>query len=363
MRRLLDVLLTSDLAQRMRLVHAGLGLLALSVGALALLLLAAAGLAPRRAALAWALLVPAAQAAQFMAVRSGWSRRLDDPSMSLVQLLTAGAGCALAYAIVREGQSLFLLVFAVAVMASVLSATPRQLRWAGAFTVVAIAGAMAWRGMRDSGRVWPELLQLVLLLTLLPAAAVLAGRVTALRQHQRLQQQHLETALARIRELITHDELTGVLNRRHLRELMQQEHQRCVRSGRGFCLAVLDLDRFKDVNDRHGRAAGDAALRSIAHEAMRRVRASDALARWSGDRFVLLMTDTRSELAKAGAERIRSGMAQLPIAIAGGEFSVSLSAGLAEHRSAETVEQTLDRAQRALADAKDQGRNRLVVAG
>ena len=113
----------------------------------------------------------------------------------------------------------------------------------------------------------------------------------------------LAQALSRIRELATRDELTGLINRRHLRELMEQEHQRCIRSGHSFCLAVLDIDGFKALNDKHGRVIGDTVLRSVAHEGLRLVRVSDVFARWGGDRFVLLMSDTRSNLARSGVER------------------------------------------------------------
>jgi diguanylate cyclase (GGDEF)-like protein len=362
MRRLLDALLTTDAAQRTRLVQAGLSFTAMGLGALALLALAAGGLASWPPALAWALLMPALMALLFGAIRSGWSRRLEDPALTLPQLVAGAAGCALAYTLTTRGRGGFFLVLMVLLMASMLSATPRQMRW-GSLFVVAVMGLAMWRrALMSTGPPWPELVHFALVLTLVPAASVLASRMTAMRQRERRQQQDLEAALARIRELATRDELTGLVNRRHMRELMEQEHQRCIRSGRTFCLAVLDIDHFKSINERQGRTAGDAVLRSVAHEAMRRVRVSDAFARWGGDRFVLLMADARSALARGGADRVRSGVGGVAIALPGGELRVSLSVGLAEHHAGETVDQTLDRAERALAEAKDSGRDRLVVA-
>jgi len=103
-------------------------------------------------------------------------------------------------------------------------------------------------------------------------------------------------------------------------------------------------------------------LRSVAHEAMRRVRVSDAFSRWGGDRFVLLLADSRSPLARGGVERVRSGIGSMHVTIPAGELRLTLSAGMAEHHAGETVEQTLDRAERALDEAKQQGRDRLVPA-
>ena len=86
--------------------------------------------------------------------------------------------------------------------------------------------------------------------------------------------------------------------------LIQQEHQRCTRSGQTFCLALLDIDRFKSVNEKHGYACGDAVLRALSQEALRHVRVSDMLSRWGGGSFLLMMSDTHAALARGGLERL-----------------------------------------------------------
>ena len=105
--------------------------------------------------------------------------------------------------------------------------------------------------------------------------------------------------LARLREQTTRDELTGLPNRRHMQALVAQEHQRCTRSGQSFCLALLDIDRLKSVNNAHGYACGDAVLQAVAQEALRHVRGSDVLARWGSGVFLLLMSDTHAALARS----------------------------------------------------------------
>jgi diguanylate cyclase (GGDEF)-like protein len=164
-----------------------------------------------------------------------------------------------------------------------------------------------------------------------------------------------------LREHITRDELTGLANRRHMEALMDQEHQRCIRSGQSFCLAVLDIDHFKAVNEAQGYAVGDAVLRAVAEEALRHVRASDVLARWGGEEFVLMMSDTRAALARGGLERLLQRVAALRILNGGTALGVTLSGGLAEHRPGEPVKSTLERAEQALQEAKAHGRNRVVV--
>ena len=363
MRHLLDVLLTGDAAQRTRLVQAGMGVVALAVCALALLGLAAWGQAPLKPVLAWALLAPTVLVLLFGAIRSGWSRRFEDPSLTLPQIIVASLACALAYSLAGPARGGVFLVLMVALMGAMLSATPKQMRRGSLFAVAVMGVAQLHHALQHSGPRAVELVHFLLVVTMLPAASVLTTRMAGMRQRSRRQQQDLEAALVRIRELATRDELTGLINRRHMRELMEQEHQRCIRSGRTFCLAVLDIDQFKVINETHGRGVGDAVLRSVAHEAMRRVRVSDAFARWGGDRFVLLLADARSPLAKGGVERVRTGVGSMHVAIPAGDLRLTLSAGMAEHHAGETVDQTLDRAERALAEAKLQGRDRLATAG
>ncbi len=361
-RRSLDVLLSTDAVQRTRLVQAAMVVIAMVAGAAGLLTLALAGLAPVVPVLVWALLAPAAALLLLLAIRSGWSRRFVDPALTMAQIVIGALACASGYLLAGPARGVLFLVLMVVLMATMLSATPHQMRRGSLFAATVLGAAMLWLVLQRQAAAWVELVHFGLVATMLPAASVLSARLARMRERSRRQQQDLQAALERIRELATRDELTGLVNRRHIRELMEQEHQRCIRSGRSFCLAVLDIDRFKALNEARGRGVGDAVLRSVAHEAMRRVRVSDAFARWGGDRFVLLLCDAHGALAKGGVERVRSGVAALQIAVPAGTLGVTLSAGLAEHRAGESVEQTLARAEQALGEAKLAGRDRLVIA-
>ena len=205
----------------------------------------------------------------------------------------------------------------------------------------------------------------MMLAAMLPAVSLLAARLARLRERERRQKRELAQALARIQELATRDELTGLINRRHMGELLEQERQRCVRSGRSFCLALLDIDHFKRVNDRHGHAVGDAVLAAVAREALGAIRVADVLARWGGEEFVMLMSDARAALSRGGVERLRERIAAHAVQIGSGAdetLRVTVSVGLAEHIAGESVAQTLERADRALYEAKAQGRNLTVVS-
>jgi diguanylate cyclase (GGDEF)-like protein len=135
-----------------------------------------------------------------------------------------------------------------------------------------------------------------------------------------------------------------------------------VRSGRGFCLALVDIDHFKRINDLHGHAVGDEALRRFSREAQSALRVSDVMARWGGEEFVLLLPDTRAPLAKAGLERLRERIAAMALPpVDDDRLTLTLSAGVTEHIAGESTAQALERADRALYEAKAQGRNRVVV--
>jgi diguanylate cyclase (GGDEF)-like protein len=206
---------------------------------------------------------------------------------------------------------------------------------------------------------------------MLPAVGMLAGQLSRLRERLRQQKTELGDALARIQDLATRDDLTGLANRRHITAMLEQEHARCARSGQPFCVAVLDIDRFKRVNDAHGHAVGDEVLRWFAAAGRAELRDADLLARWGGEEFLILLPDTPLLLARLCVERLRSAVATMPIELAGlGQgtpagtlrLSITVSGGLAEYFPQESVGELVARADRALYDAKDQGRDRVVVA-
>jgi diguanylate cyclase (GGDEF)-like protein len=361
---LADWLLSTDPVQRLRLAQASLAMLMLAVGVLTMHFFVWSGTARPAPVLAWSAISLGGMAVFWVLIRSGWSRRLKEPSLTVPQMLYA-LGCgALAYAILGEGRGGVFPIVMVILMFGMFVATPAQMRWVSLFAVLlfgATMGAMAW--VDPKGYPWAvEIGHFLMIATMVPAVSVLAGRLCTLRQRARQQRTELAQALGRIRELATRDELTGLVNRRHMQDLMEQEHQRCIRSGQTFCLALLDLDHLKPVNQAHGYPMGDQVLRAFSTEAQRHVRLSDALARWSGQQFVLMLADTRAALARGGLERMHHQVSGLRIVQGDAMVAVTVSAGLAEHHAGETVVATLERARRALAEAKALGGARVVVA-
>lgn len=364
MHKLLDLLLTTEPGLRVRLSQALLATALMAAGVLVMQWYAHAGIAPERPVRIWGAVSLGGMALIWLLIRCGWSRRLVDASMTVPQMVFAITSGVVAYVLAGSGRGGVFPIVMVVLVFGVFVASPRQMRTVSAYAVLLFGAAMAWMAWRRPA-VYPPAVELghfVMVATMVPAAAVLAGRLSRLRHRARQHSSELKDALNRIRELATRDELTGLINRRHMLELLEQEHQRCTRSGQTFCLAMLDLDHFKRVNDAHGHAVGDDVLRAVAQEAQRQVRASDVLARWGGEEFVLMMPDARSTLARGGLDRLRERIGALQVAHPQGRVGITLSAGLAEHLAGESVAQTLARADHALYEAKAQGRNRVVVA-
>ncbi len=364
MQTLDEVLLTRDPEQRTRLSQTLIAMSVLACGVLGMLYFAWIGVAPAWPVGLWSLSNLLVMGVFFVLIRGGWSKRLREPSMSLQQMVFALSSGAVAYAFLGSGRGAVFPVVMVVMMFGLFAASPRQMRWLSAYTVVLFGAVMAGMSMLRPRDYPPqvELGHFLIVATMLPAASLLAARLSRMRERARRQQAELSQALAREREHATRDDQTGLLNKRHMQQVMDQEHQRCVRSGQTFCLAMFDIDQFKRINEAHSCEVGDMVLRAVAEEAQRQVRGSDMLARWGSDNFVLMMSDTRSVLARSGLERLHQRVAALRILNGGVALNITLSGGLAEHLAGETVAQTLARAEQALDEAKTQGRNLVVVA-
>jgi diguanylate cyclase (GGDEF)-like protein len=167
-----------------------------------------------------------------------------------------------------------------------------------------------------------------------------------------------------LREQALRDALTGLYNRRYLEERLAQELRRAYRTGTPLAVLLLDLDRFKQVNDVHGHAAGDDLLARFAGLLHDTVRAEDVVARYGGEEFTLVLPGAGAEEALMVAEKVRKRTRRLWIDAGKrrvGEVSVSI--GVASYPACgEVPEDLLAAADRALYRAKREGRNRVVVA-
>lgn len=169
----------------------------------------------------------------------------------------------------------------------------------------------------------------------------------------------LEQANRRLEELATTDGLTGLCNRRRFMEMLERECQRVHRTGGDLALAMLDLDRFKSVNDTLGHAAGDRVLAEVAAVMRESARATDVIARYGGDEFLILTPDTAADEAVVGAERIRQRIADHPIPFSGRTLQVTVSIGVGATADGRAVsaDALLKLADEALYAAKQGGRN------
>jgi diguanylate cyclase (GGDEF)-like protein len=168
------------------------------------------------------------------------------------------------------------------------------------------------------------------------------------------------------------DFLTGWHNRRYLQARLREELARAARQGTALACVIVDIDHFKEVNDRYGHLAGDAALRETAHRIDGEVRGSDASARYGGDEFVVLIPGVGREQTLALAERIRLAVGAVPVEAAPGqEIPLTVSVGVAlvhpsreQGRDLKTLsEALLAESDAALYRAKQRGRNRVELAG
>ncbi len=296
----------------------------------------------------------------YLLLRTGLNQRFADPTLTEWQTGATIAFLAWGYVIGGPGRPLALLLLIVILMFSMFTNTPRQLFRGCVLAGVLFGLAMAMVGWQNRAQAHAAALQLVyycVLLLALASVSLLINQMTRLRNESRNRQQELSEALNRIRDLATHDELTGLFNRRHMLELLNTEKHRSIRSGRGFCLAMIDIDHFKRVNDRLGHGAGDQVLGQVAHTISAGLRETDIVARWGGEEFLVMFTDTDQEMAERVLQRIQAALSEEQVTEADPQLRVTFSAGVANHQRDETLTRTIDRADRALYAAKAAGRN------
>jgi diguanylate cyclase (GGDEF)-like protein len=155
------------------------------------------------------------------------------------------------------------------------------------------------------------------------APFLLVAYLTALLAHE------INTAKQRIRTLSETDELTGLANLRAFSRIHRQEHERAIRHGRSYSVVLMDLNGLKQVNDEFGHETGNRAIILFANVIARLIRTTDAAARYGGDEFVLMLSETDAEQANRVSHRIRSAVARCTIDVGGRMVKLSVSVGVA----------------------------------
>ena len=172
----------------------------------------------------------------------------------------------------------------------------------------------------------------------------------------------LERELNQVSELVQQDQLTGALNRRGMDAAFEREATRADRSHHPLCVALLDIDNFKRLNDTLGHQAGDQALVHLSGVIKETLRPSDSVARYGGEEFIIILPEVGLEEAAATVERLQRELTKKFFLHENDRVLVTFSAGVAQRASEESQENVIGRADKAMYEAKKTGKNRVVVA-
>jgi len=166
----------------------------------------------------------------------------------------------------------------------------------------------------------------------------------------------------KLKVMAEYDSLTGIFNRRHLLECAFMLVARSERTGTHCFVVIFDLDFFKTINDTYGHLAGDKVLKEIAQRVKKAIRPYDLFGRYGGEEFILLMPDMHAASMRYAMERIRLDLCKTPVEFEGRQIPVAASFGVARVLSADGMDAAIQRADQALYQAKQEGRNMVVFA-
>jgi diguanylate cyclase len=174
--------------------------------------------------------------------------------------------------------------------------------------------------------------------------------------------ERLKNDLELVSKLVREDQLTGALNRRGLDDALEREVARAERFNTPLCVALIDLDNFKDFNDALGHLAGDQVLMHLVATVMQTIRTNDMIGRYGGDEFLVLMPGSQIEDAQEVVSRLKRKLSLNPLRWEDQELLITFSAGVVMRQSGEDTQAMIQRADHAMYEAKRAGRDRISVA-
>lgn len=322
------------------------------------------GISPAWVMLLWFAISATVLSLFYVAFRSGFNLRFKDPSLTSAQMLVAITLVLFTQIYAGEARGAYLVVLSIILMFGSFKLHTRQLVHISLLTILCYALTLPLIE-RVEGERFNLAAQMILWSSFsiyLPFISVLGGNISALRKKLVKSNAQLQEVLQQVTELATHDELTGLYNRRYLLDMLAHEKNRTDRGGGIFCVCVLDIDHFKRVNDSLGHQVGDEVLKTFSRSIERVLRSTDFLGRYGGEEFLLFLPQTSQAMAQHCVQRIQTALAQTRYEGLPADFSITASIGLAQYSLQESIDELIGRADKALYRAKNEGRNRLVLA-
>lgn len=299
----------------------------------------------------------------FAALRSGFSERFRDPSLAMAQMFAGILAITLLLHYARELRGALLSLYLMTMTFGVFSLDRRQqvIMAVIAQTAFTLLLVYEWRRTPLEQILSLSFSHWGILVLILCWFVFMGGYIHNLQQQFRAQRESLRQAHDHLARIAIRDELTGLFNRRHFLERLEEELLRGNRDATPVHLALLDLDHFKRINDTHGHQAGDTVLKRFAVVAGQSLRRSDLLARYGGEEFVVLFPQASADQCATALARLRERFAAERYSF-DPELRVTLSCGLAGHNPNEPSLAFIERADRALYQAKSAGRDTLRLA-
>lgn len=311
----------------------------------------------------------------FIMIRSGYSERFNDPAMTVTQMV---AGIIMNTFLLHWAGELrggLLAIYLMVMVFGVFSLSRREMIMMSGFVMFCFTGLeiYEWRNIPEMKLFSVTVGLWSILLISLAWFVYVGGYIHNLQQRERAQRlslhkqqnalteinQQLKAAMQRLGEIAIRDELTGLYNRRHFHERLDEEMARASRGASQLHLALLDLDHFKKINDDFGHHLGDEVLKRFATLAQKLLRRSDLIARYGGEEFVILFGEGDSQAIEQVIDRLRTELPEQHFSEAP-DVSVTLSAGVTEWQPGDDADSYIRRADEALYQAKADGRNRIV---
>ena len=304
----------------------------------------------------------------YIFIRSGLNRHFKDPSLTFAQIAVAMSWILVLMFAAAEARGLMLPVYVMSLLFGVFQLKRKDFMILAAFGLVgylAVAGT-EFLLFQERFNLQTEVLRSSVLGGTMLWAAIFGSHVSGLRNKLHDRNSELREALEVVHHAARHDHLTQAYNRRYVMQAIKSEKTRADRTRRSFSVVILDIDHFKIINDRYGHLAGDRVLMAFSERTKGTLRGMDfvgsegvrTFGRYGGEEFIVVLPETDLGGSYRCAERIRYGTEDEPF---DDVFKVTVSAGVAEYRLGESIEDTLRRADAALYRAKDNGRNCVVA--